>query len=797
MKKRTKSTHSSRKIVAICAALIVAALSFMTVGFAHYNRILDVSGDISLKTQGKIYVSNVTFVDGKNVSSNPTFTDNSIDFGLKVFASKDQTEYYANFEVTVINDTFYDQTFSTNYWQTQFTDKNGKPVDTLSAEYELIGIKNGDVIKHGETIKFNIRATFAPTVSGDFTVIGGIDINFSETNTGFLLAYVKEPLTGDLRKPNTSAAFTVHVSNSFTYAKTFSLILASNSKLTLSGTALNNITIPANSEADYVVYVSIAGTQDFPSTYERATILMRSGGADMNAGRITLYVDQSVIYTDHEAPQISNVKISALNAVGEAQVTWSATDDVTIKDFTVEIFDTAGNLIQTKKTTDDTTSISFTGLSAGDYYVRVYGEDSLGNTATAADLTACSTAAGPCSRSETTNLLWQYKVTHHLDRVTTTGASTVTRGETYTASYSTSFLNVLPAEIVVKMDGRTLTAGTDYTYSRNTGTLTVPNVTGDLDITVTAESWGCLTAGTQILLADGTTKPIEGIGYNDLLAVWNYETGQLDAEYPIWIERKHTAISYRLTRFSDGSELKTVMHHGVFDVDKNQFVSVSDPDFTPGTKVYKLVDGHLRAVRVESTAIVYETVEYYHVVSARFYNIIANGIITTDGTVALSNLYGFDTDMRWPALREAYLAQPGSVYDYAKFADTVPEFMFVGMRMGEIKAITDAGYMSIDDFKGYLATNQVAPHMWLKPQSRLMADDLQNFDLKSRISPTILQNKRIWPVSVGDYKTTIAEGADFTLPATSTYYRNSVDGQIYKRGDRVKIMCGTHFAPVK
>ena len=125
----------------------------MTVGFARYNRILDVSGDISLKTQGKIYVSNVTFVDGKNVSSNPTFTDNSIDFGLKVFASKDQTEYYANFEVTVINDTFYDQTFSTNYWQTQFTDKNGKPVDTLSAEYELIGIKNGDVIKMDGTSK--------------------------------------------------------------------------------------------------------------------------------------------------------------------------------------------------------------------------------------------------------------------------------------------------------------------------------------------------------------------------------------------------------------------------------------------------------------------------------------------------------------------------------------------------------------------------------------------------------------------------------------------------------------------
>ena len=163
MKKRTKSTHSSRKIVAICATLIVAALSFMTVGFARYNRILDVSGDISLKTQGKIYVSNVTFVDGKNVSSNPTFTDNSIDFGLKVFASKDQTEYYANFEVTVINDTFYDQTFSTNYWQTQFTDKNGKKIfdgDILESKYCDDAEPDGFCISH-EIVKWIKGGFFA------------------------------------------------------------------------------------------------------------------------------------------------------------------------------------------------------------------------------------------------------------------------------------------------------------------------------------------------------------------------------------------------------------------------------------------------------------------------------------------------------------------------------------------------------------------------------------------------------------------------------------------------------------
>ena len=348
------------------------------------------------------------------------------------------------------------------------------------------------------------------------------------------------------------------------------------------------------------------------------------------------------------------------------------------------------------------------------------------------------------------------------------------------------------------MGGRELVAGTDYTWSRNTGSLSVPNVSGDLDITIQSVA-GCLTAGTQILLADGTTKAIENITYNDLLAVWNHETGQLDAEYPIWIEQEHQTVSYRKIQFSDGSELKTVMNHGVFDVDKNLFVSVADREFTPGTNVYKLVDGKLQSVRVESISIVHETVKYYHVVSSRYFNVIANGIVTTDGTVATSNLFGFTDNLRWPEQRYAYLAQPNSTYDYDKFADTVPEYMFVGARIGEIKLLIDAGYLGLDDFKDYLRTNQVSPIMWRHPESRVIANDLQNFDTKRPLVPNSVGRQHVWPVSFGDFKTSIIEGREVILPTRPDvkFCLNSIDGKLYHPGDRVKIMCGTHFAPVK
>ena len=34
-------------------------------------------------------------------------------------------------------------------------------------------------------------------------------------------------------------------------------------------------------------------------------------------------------------------------------------------------------------------------------------------------------------------------------------------------------------------------------------------------------------------------------------------------------------------------------------------------------------------------------------VSTRYYNIVANGILTTDDAVILSNLYGFNNDISW------------------------------------------------------------------------------------------------------------------------------------------------------
>ena len=800
MAKSTKHKKlGSSKVTLILTAVVMVILSAMTIGFARYNKILDVNGNVALSPQGEIYISNVVFTGGKNVTSNPTFTNNSINFGLNFYGDSSTTEYTANFDVTITNETFYGQIFAMDYWQPTITDGNGNPVDEAYLDYQLVGIENGDTIPRGESVTFAVQMVLHAE-GGNYNVGGDVTVDFTDSNDGTLIAEVVAPTTGDLRGSNERAMFTVRVTNTYDYSQVFNLQLRNNEHFIMTdtnGNALGAFTIGANTEADFPVFVQKASGVDFATDYERANIYLSSTAlGDVNCGRITLLVDRSIIYTDDDPPIISNVQMNVLDASGEAKVTWEATDDVTISHFTVLVYDSSNQLIKTIVTDDDTTSATVTGLSNGSYYAKVYGEDSLGNKASDADIANATTSSGYCSRSAAKNLTWTFTITYNLTRLRSSGASTVNRGETYETTLSvTTFGYALPyvENVKVTMGGTTLAQGTGFTYSRTTGRIAIPNVSGNIVITAEARRSGCLIEGTEILLADGSTKKVEDIRYGDLLAVWNYETGQLDAEYPIWIEREHRTDTYQWAHFSDGSDLRTVREHGVFRVDLNQFITVQDAQlFYPGTSYYKVDEqGNLKSVKLESVSTVRETKNYYHVVSARYYNVIANGFITTDGSVGLSNLYGFDKNITWPAARNQILSSPDSTYPYEMFKDVVPEYMYVGMRMGEIRVIENAGFITLDQFKEYLRDNQSSPIMLAKPE-------LMHGSLKQLEAPKLVQNQRVWPVSFGDQVREVAEATTIVVPARGdiTAWRNSVDGQIYHAGDRVKIQCGTHFIPL-
>ena len=122
-----------------------------------------------------------------------------------------------------------------------------------------------------------------------------------------------------------------------------------------------------------------------------------------------------------------------------------------------------------------TNTLSFTAASAGTYYFRCIVSDD-------------------CNNKDTSNVVTvtaynRYTVTHTLSHATkTSGDASVLANHAYTAVYANATGYTLPANITVKFGETTKTAGTDYTWTQATGTLSIPvdKITDDVTVIITA-----------------------------------------------------------------------------------------------------------------------------------------------------------------------------------------------------------------------------------------------------------------------------------------------------------------------
>ena len=168
-------------------------------------------------------------------------------------------------------------------------------------------------------------------------------------------------------------------------------------------------------------------------------------------------------------------------------------------------------------------------------------------------------------------------------------------------------------------------------------------VTGDGTVTA---SYSCLIEGTQITLADGTTKAIEDITYDDELLVWNFYDGKFDTAKPTWIKVEETAPRYNLVKFSDGREFGTVGdggkkgYHRVFNKEAGAFTHIGTNATPIGTTTFA-DDG--TNPTIVSEEIIEKPVKYYNIITDKHYNVFANGILTS---CRLSNMYHIE-DMKY------------------------------------------------------------------------------------------------------------------------------------------------------
>lgn len=184
-----------------------------------------------------------------------------------------------------------------------------------------------------------------------------------------------------------------------------------------------------------------------------------------------------------------------------------------------------------------------------------------------------------------------------------------------------------------------------YTITDASGNTHISPYTLTSDTTVYASF--CIIEGTQITLADGTTKAIEDITYDNELLVWNFYAGRFDTAKPSWIKVEETAPRYNLVKFSNGSEVGFVGaggekgYHRIFNKEAGAFTYTGNFKETPNGTTTFAQDGTFPTV--VSQAVVEKEVKFYNVITDKHYNIFANGILTS---CRLSNKYRIE-DMKY------------------------------------------------------------------------------------------------------------------------------------------------------
>lgn len=231
--------------------------------------------------------------------------------------------------------------------------------------------------------------------------------------------------------------------------------------------------------------------------------------------------------------------------------------------------------------------------------------------------------------------------------VTNSGRTGCTASITY-ADGTSATVGVGTYQKVVSVQGVTY-----FTDNNSSYTLTdAAGKTHSIPYTLTSDStidiycWECLIEGTQVALADGTSKAVEDIDYNDDLLVWNFYEGKFDTAKPTWIRAEATASNYNLVKFSNGSEVGFVGaggekgYHRIFNKEAGEFTHTGVVDTPNGTTTFAQ-DGSYPTVI--SQEVIEKPVKYYNVITDKHYNLFANGILTS---CRLSNLYKIE-DMKY------------------------------------------------------------------------------------------------------------------------------------------------------
>ena len=380
---------------------------------------------------------------------------------------------------------------------------------------------------------------------------------------------------------------------------------------------------------------------------------------------------------------VPNAPTNITGVAGNTQVTVSWTPPIIDggSSITGYIITSAPGTIQATVSGNVTTGI-VTGLTNGTSYTFTVAAVNSVNTGPSSTASASIAPVSTTTPTVTTTsyvqtVNYQPSSVKFTGLITSNGGATITSmGAVYSVSNSTPTLSDIVREYTplkqsgsFELDGPASGTQGQNTYARAYATNSEGTSYGsvlNLNISI------CLAKGTLITLLNGEKKAIENIDYADRIVVWDFDLGVFSEAKALWIKKAETANQYNLLNFSDGTSLKTINQHRIFNKEKGMF-TYPMTDATPvGSTTFN--DSGAEVTLISKTIMVEEVI-YYNVITNIHINLFANGILTS---CRYNNIYPithmkFVKENRPIVPKSKYPASIGAYYEGLRLAEqTLP-----------------------------------------------------------------------------------------------------------------------------
>lgn len=221
----------------------------------------------------------------------------------------------------------------------------------------------------------------------------------------------------------------------------------------------------------------------------------------------------------------------------------------------------------------------------------------------------------------------------------------------------------------------------------------------------------CIISGTLITLADGSTKKIDDITYDDYILVFNHETGTYDVSKMLFITHEDDGYQEYETitlNFSNNYTITIVAEHGFYDMDlmKYIFIDKENVESFIGHKFYSTgyINGEFIASYIEllSYEIKNEVTRIFCPVTAYHMNSFNNGLLSMPnfpyGAQGLVNIFEYDDNLKFNEEKMQADIEKYGIFEYEYFKDYFSYEAYVA---------SPAIYLKVSIGKGYLTHEQM------------------------------------------------------------------------------------------